>query len=447
MRDALDSWHMGRVIAACRNHPLHDRPLPQELVAGWFGITQAQLSRVENGPPIKDLDKLIHWARTIGIPASLLWFKLPGSQGSGTLHHSREAAGERLASEPRRHPDESHGSIAVLVGLLDDRISLPESASELVDSGANRNGPSLRETAGLILGIFLQLDDELGGDTLYPSLSSYVRRLARTVDSEKAADLSAFGQLAQMTGWLALDSNQHPAARRYLTAAVHAGHEADDPALAASSLAYLSLQETYRSRPGVALALAQTASEIDDGRLTPLTRTMLGTRLARARAGLRQNEACLRALDEVREAFCDADSRDEPLWLSYVDDIEVAAQEGACYLDLGMTAAAAVALTDALDLLTKRAPHRQRDRVHYLARLAKCHLIDHEVEQACVIATEALSLSDTVGSIRVVTRLKEFHDALAPFHNSAAARDFRERFTAAMVNRRRKATHERRPRP
>lgn len=77
MRDALATWHMGRVIAAYRDHPLHGRPLAQEIVAGWAGITQAQLSRIESGPPVRDLDKLTEWARALHIPASLLWFKLP----------------------------------------------------------------------------------------------------------------------------------------------------------------------------------------------------------------------------------------------------------------------------------------------------------------------------------------------------------------------------------
>lgn len=58
MGDALDSWHMGRVVAAYRNHPFHGQLLRQELVAGWMGITQAQLSRIENGPAVQDLQKL-----------------------------------------------------------------------------------------------------------------------------------------------------------------------------------------------------------------------------------------------------------------------------------------------------------------------------------------------------------------------------------------------------
>lgn len=43
----------------------------------WAGISQAQISRIENGPPIVHLDRLIEWARLLGMPAECLWFKLP----------------------------------------------------------------------------------------------------------------------------------------------------------------------------------------------------------------------------------------------------------------------------------------------------------------------------------------------------------------------------------
>jgi hypothetical protein len=76
MPAALASWHIGQVIRAYRHHPHHGpRPLSQELVGGWLGLTQAQLSRVEGGPAITDLSKLVPWARTLKIPSQR--FKLP----------------------------------------------------------------------------------------------------------------------------------------------------------------------------------------------------------------------------------------------------------------------------------------------------------------------------------------------------------------------------------
>jgi len=78
MREAFASRHMGKVIRAYRCHPFHGRrPLPQDVVAGWVGVTQGQLSRVENGPTIVHLDRLMHWARVLRIPSSCLWFTFP----------------------------------------------------------------------------------------------------------------------------------------------------------------------------------------------------------------------------------------------------------------------------------------------------------------------------------------------------------------------------------
>ena len=81
MRETLCSRHMGRVIRAYRTHPFHGNlGLSQEVVASWAGLTQGQLSRVETGSPIVHLDRLIQWARLLGIPAEFLWFSLPHDQ-------------------------------------------------------------------------------------------------------------------------------------------------------------------------------------------------------------------------------------------------------------------------------------------------------------------------------------------------------------------------------
>uniref|UniRef100_UPI003556B8D8 helix-turn-helix domain-containing protein n=1 Tax=Nonomuraea rhizosphaerae TaxID=2665663 RepID=UPI003556B8D8 len=76
IRAALSQWHMGRVIAIYHTHPHHGRPLRQETVAAWVGITQPQLSRIENGPAMTDLGRLTQWARLLHIPADRLWFQV-----------------------------------------------------------------------------------------------------------------------------------------------------------------------------------------------------------------------------------------------------------------------------------------------------------------------------------------------------------------------------------
>lgn len=80
--------------------------------------------------------------------------------------------------------------------------------------------------------------------------------------------------------------------------------------------------------------------------------------------------------------------------------------------------------------MKQQAPERTRDRVHYLSRLAKSSLLKGDLDQACAHADEALLHSETVGSARVLDRLHEVGEALAPFNNHQAAREIRARVTA-----------------
>jgi transcriptional regulator with XRE-family HTH domain len=78
VRDALDERHMGHVVLSYRTHPYHGRKrISQEIAAQWLGVSQAQLSRIEAGPPVQDLNRLVQWAKVFRIPPELLWFDLP----------------------------------------------------------------------------------------------------------------------------------------------------------------------------------------------------------------------------------------------------------------------------------------------------------------------------------------------------------------------------------
>ena len=429
MRVALDSWHFGRVLSAYRTHPFHGRVLSQESVAGWLSLTQAQLSRIENGRAPEELSKLIHWATVLGVPSDLLWFKLPRDRASC----ESAIKNEQRREQPRalvKHPVTMRSELGILTALAGTQLPTTGTTRSLAPVTAFE-GLSLEQSASQLLTLFLQLDAQLGGDALYRPLSQYVARMAVAVEADPSDGLLAFGQLCQMAGWLALDANRHGAARRYLTTAVYVGHEQGDLGLAASATAYMSLHATYRGEPKAALALARTARATDETTLTPLTRAMLATREARAHASLGNTNECLRALDDMRKSFDRNGSDEEPLWLSYVDSVEIAAQEGACHLALGNPNEAKTALDRALRLLDQKAPHRIRDRVHYLSRLAKTHLLESEVEQACQVAAEAVSLSGTIGSARVIERLSEFREALVPYADTRPAREFEERYALA----------------
>src|SRR5580700_5920140 len=79
LKDALvRDRHIGHAVRSYRKHPFHgQRPIPQEAAARWLSVSQAQLSRIENGCPTYDLNRLIQWAKVLRIPSELLWFDLP----------------------------------------------------------------------------------------------------------------------------------------------------------------------------------------------------------------------------------------------------------------------------------------------------------------------------------------------------------------------------------
>ncbi|MGC5364028.1 helix-turn-helix domain-containing protein [Streptomyces sp. DT24] len=413
MYEALQARHMGQVFYAYRTHPWHGRPLSQETLAGWLGLTQAQLSRIENArTPPQDLGKLMSWAHGLRIPGGLLWFRLR----RGPLPVQRTV--ERPDPPARK----------VLLDMIapgGDWLPLSDDAPQHGVTGLD--GMSLRATGEHLLRTFLHLDDELGGDSLYVPLTRYVARMAVSVKANPRDGLAAYGQLNQMVGWLALDANKHAHAKRYFATAVEVGHEVGDPGLVTSALGYMSLQETYRGRSQPALSLAQMAFAVTTDRLTPLARTAMGARLARAHAAL-GDDTCLRVLDALQADFSQAGSDEEPSYFSYIDAVEVAAQQGACYIDLGMADEAITAVSEALALLGTQAPHRARDRVHYLSRLAKCHLLGGEVERACQVGHDALALSRTIGSARITERLSELDSALTPYGRLPYVQEFKELF-------------------
>jgi hypothetical protein len=81
-REAFTAQHIGRVARAYRMHPHHHAiygpsGISQTLLGHWLGLRQPQISRIETGPPIRDLDNLTYWARVLRIPPRLLWFRFP----------------------------------------------------------------------------------------------------------------------------------------------------------------------------------------------------------------------------------------------------------------------------------------------------------------------------------------------------------------------------------
>ncbi|RMI44864.1 hypothetical protein EBO15_11300 [Actinomadura harenae] len=271
-----------------------------------------------------------------------------------------------------------------------------------------------------LLARLYRFDDAFGGNELVSLIADQVNHATAllaepTLPSVEQRLHAALAGLTQMAGWLSIDANQHSAASRHLAATVYAAHEADDTALAAHAMGYMSLHALYRDQPRRALSLADTAAALANGAATPRTRAVLHTRVARAHARLGEDDACRRQLDLSQAAYADREADGEPHWTTYVTDIEVTAQAGACYLDLQRPREAITTLTSAVELVESTAPDHVRDLAHYKTRLATAYLLDGDLEAAVSTAVEANSLAVQIGSARVGERFRELIDKMRPF--------------------------------
>ena len=148
-QDAFAVQHMGRVARAYRRHPSHGARygrdgIPQELLGDWLGLTQAQVSRIENGPPTRNLDTLAHWARVLRIPQELLWFKLPPSQTADAVAQVPDTQPSALAPAGPFH----------LVPVSDGSLHDPDTAA---------------------MRAFRSADLQVGGGHLYASVIKYLQ--------------------------------------------------------------------------------------------------------------------------------------------------------------------------------------------------------------------------------------------------------------------------------
>jgi hypothetical protein len=124
-RVAFDSQHMGKVLKAYRNHPhhlrLYGKALNQELLGRWLGLTQAQISKFENGKAEQNLEILRAYAKILHLPQRMLWFDFPG-QSRLRSQVSIETGGidMKQVDESRRSMDAAIAAGSVTSAQLDN---------------------------------------------------------------------------------------------------------------------------------------------------------------------------------------------------------------------------------------------------------------------------------------------------------------------------------------
>jgi tetratricopeptide (TPR) repeat protein/transcriptional regulator with XRE-family HTH domain len=399
MREALASWHIGQVIRAYRHHPHHGpRPLSQELVASWLRLTQTQLSRAENGLPVKDLDKLTNWAQTLKIPARHLWFQLPRA-AAGVV--SNEAGSETLLS--------SALSPAGTLPHLPARAG-PQPEDDGADAAAMR--------------AFRTADLRAGGGHLYPTVVNYLQtaiapRLFGTVTGGPGV-FAAASALTEMAGWMAHDAGRDEPAQQHFTRALDLAGASSDTQLSAHILASMSHLALHHDRPKQAIQLARQGQQaLGADSPNPGLAARLLTMEARALATLPQPEpaACGKALLRAEQMLGNEAAEQPSPWISQFDEGSLASEAARCLHQLGQMAAAA---RQAQRIIELRPGSHTRSRAFGQLLLASALIAQSEPEQACTLIQEVLDATQSLSSYLVIQQLRELGRLLEPHQANQA---------------------------
>jgi len=324
-----------------------------------------------------------------------------------------------------------------LAGAVFSSAALPASALRWLtspdaetpeSSGPRRIGQADIDAIRDLTQSYREMDNLLGGGRLRSALVSYLDDHVTGLltagsyrEDTGRALAAACGELSQLAGWVAYDSDEHALAQRYLTQALACARHAGDAALAAETLAAQAHQSLYLARPDVAIDLARTAqaAAVRNGSATLLTECLVLE--AHGHAGRKDARACAVALAQAERAFDRAARADDPAWLSYFDEAYLAARMAQCFRDLGDGRHAAGYARRSLDMDSRYV----RGRAFNLSLLASAHAMLGEAEQACAVGRQALNLTGRLSSARSVRYVRGVARQLRPHASVPAVRDFR----------------------
>ncbi|MEV6925554.1 helix-turn-helix transcriptional regulator [Dactylosporangium sp. NPDC051485] len=404
---------MGNLVAAYRRHPHHVAPISQGIVGHWAGMSQAQISRMETGQPELNIDRLRFWARLLDIPGHVLWFESASSSGSAV---AAGGAGQSPAIEDRFTALGAVGSSEPpgdLDGLLFDSI-------EAIDHRRRRAAETHVDDA-LLSYVDAEIRQIIDTYEQRPpmQLAPHVRGLRARVEDlldqrqlprQREQLYAAAARLSCIHGVLALDAGRFRVASQYGAEAFTLAEAVRQPDLQAWVRAGQSLVAYYSGQYHDALAFARDGFVRAPHGPQAVRLAINGEARAHARLGNSWgvDDAVgrgLAALDDHRR-----DTVSPSLALEPYCEARAAANAATAYLLLGRYEDAAtharlsLAAFDRAELHGPRALSRLDLATAELQRPSR----DVDLEYACAVAVEALTLTTGHAFESVTLRTSEF---------------------------------------
>lgn len=266
---------------------------------------------------------------------------------------------------------------------------------------------------------------------LLSSVSGHLMTIARLLKTTQPLAVqfrlcSVASNTAQMLGEIYYDLDKIDDAKIYYRLAASAAEEVGNCALKATALGREGFLPVYQGKPDEAFPLLREASTLAEKSTTGITRAWIAMMEAEALSQIEGKEKeCLSLLHKVEEIFYDENAnketvpnQDDRKWTGF-NHSTLIGYKGACFLHLRQPEEARSMLLATLEQLIP-GPTRRRSLI--LTDLALSYIQNQEIEEACNIATQALTYTAQAKSLRSLQRLKSFQKMLQPWRNLACVR-------------------------
>lgn len=373
-------------------------------------ISRRQLSRIENGPPVTDLAKLIAWVCALGIPEELLWFKLPKDKPDarekstgGITANGGTTVPPALADSDCEKDDMRRRVLlqsllvgtgtalsAAMLGNLAQIEQVRRELDKLLDGSEvgettieHWEAAASEHTQGWLEVAPGQRLSNIAGD--FVELQHLLERQQTT--KHRVALTRASSELAVLAGHCLHAMGEHRNAQAWFRTAGLAAREAQDRQLAGAALVSSAMDGLFHDVPERTLAKLAKAQELLGQQASPGRVRALIVQ-ARVLATLNRGHEAQRCIVEAEAVFPDmpasalanaADGHTERLFYFTV---------GNAYTRLGMTKEANAMQREALHL------YRANEYCDVaLTRLdqARCMIRQGDVTSACEYAAQTIT--------------------------------------------------------
>jgi hypothetical protein len=256
---------------------------------------------------------------------------------------------------------------------------------QMVSLDNRHGGAELTRLAGRL---FRSLHESIGTGAHHPSIRKDL--------------IATAGELAEITGWLAYDADEHDLVRRMNQEALYFTRLAGDTSIELLTLQNASMHAGFLNRPHEALDIANS---VLDGpyRLTPRVRALFLIRKARALAQGGDTSA-LQLIKEARSLHADGTSATDPAWAWWIDERELQWHEAMCKQALGDRNHA----LDHFELSVEATPpHETRSQYLHRAYLLKAQTLSQSWDAAVETMKQLRPLTLHVASNRSMRIIRE----------------------------------------